>query len=180
LVELLVALGVAAMILIIVAPNLTYQRVKYRTMGAVTELQHLHERARFEALHRHRQTWLVIDEDGRSATLWGDSTASPSGALELGADEILARFRVPDWLEFRRGGSGRAVDYFGPNYDTIEYRPDGSLVAGGTTTAPALYFSDRKGNELRLRVNIVTGSPRVERPIDGEWTGRKESWIWAF
>jgi hypothetical protein len=168
------------MILVVVIPDLTYQRVKYRTMGAICDLQQIHARARFEALHRHRQTWLVVDEDASTATLWGDSTVSPNGVLETGVDEILDRRRIPDWLGFSRTGRGRSVDYFGPNNDTIEYRPDGSFVAGGTNMVPALYLTDRKGNELRLRVNTVTGSTRVEMPVDNGWTGRVEKWIWEF
>ncbi len=180
LVEIITAVAMAAMVLVVVIPNLTYQRAKYRTIEAISELQQIHTRARFEALHRHRQTWLVIEEDSVTATLWGDSTAFPNGVLEVGVDEILDRYRVPDWLEFRRTGRGKAVDYFGPDYDTIEYRPDGSIVAGGATTVPALYFADRNGNALRLRINTVTGSSSVEMPIDGGWTGQTERWTWEF
>jgi Tfp pilus assembly protein FimT len=179
-VELLIAIAVAGMLLGVVASNMSYQRVKYRTLGGISRLQHIHSQARFEALHRHRQTWVVIDEDALTATLWGDSTTSPNGVLEVGVDEILDSYRVPNWFEFRKAGNGRAVDYFGSNHDTIEFRPDGSFVAAGTSSVPALYFADRKGNAFRLLVNAVSGSTKIQMPIEGGWTGRKERWTWTF
>ena len=178
--EILVIVALAGIMLAILIPNLTYQRVKYRTLGAMIKLQQIHTQARFEALRRHRQTWLEVNEAEMTVTLWGDSTVSPNGTLETGIDEMVSRHRFAGWLEFSRGGGGNAVDYFGAGYNTIEYRTDGSIVTPGTTSAPALYFTDLVGNATRLRVNAVTGSPHIEMLGAEGWTDHAERWTWKY
>jgi len=179
-VEIVIVLALGGLILVISIPNLRYQRVKYRTLGAMFDLQQIHNQARFEALRRHRQTWLEVNEAGMTVTLWGDSTASPNGSLETGADELVSRHRFDGWLTFSRAGGGNAVDYFGAGYNTIGYRTDGSIVTPGTTSEPALYFTDVVGNAVRLRVNSVTGTPHIEMQDAGRWTDHAERWIWKY
>lgn len=177
--EILVVLALVGIILVISIPNLHSQRVKYRTQSALLELQQIHTEARFEALRRHRQTWLVVDDDAMTLTLWGDSTAAPNGVLETATDEVVTRHRISDWLELSRSGGGNAVDYSGSGSgDTLGYRTDGSVITSGVGVAPALYFVDFVGNALRLRVNAVTGAPRVEMFVGGIWTDRTERWTW--
>ena len=182
LIEILVVLALAGIILVISIPNLQAQRVKYRTQSAMLEVQQIHTEARFEALRRHRQTWLVVDEDAKLITLWGDSQAAPNGALETATDEVVSRQRISDWLELVRSGGGAAVDYAGSGGggDTLGYRPDGSVITGGAGTVPALYLTDFVGNEMRLRVNSVTGAPRVEMRVGSVWTDRTQRWTWKY
>lgn len=160
-------------------PNLQRQRVRYSTVSSAREILELTMSARFEALRRHRPTGLEFDVANRVVVAFVDSNTN--SVFDQGSDLELRRRRIPDWLTPARPDSGAAVDLPGGGGDSIVYRTDGGVQGAAPTQLPAVYFTDPKGNFVRVRINAVTGGPRVEKLLPGgTWSPRTEDWTWEY
>ena len=177
--ELVVVLAILGVAFVLSIPNLHRQRVRYATISSAREVLELALSARFEAVRRHRSTGLRVDAANRLVVAFVDSNGNAT--FDAGTDLELRRHAIPAWLTIRRPDSGSAVDLPGGSGDSIVYRTDGGVAGTDPSLRPAVYFEDPKGNFVRVRINAVTGGPRVEKRLPGgTWSPRIEDWTWEY
>lgn len=177
--ELVVVLAILGFAFAVSIPNLQRQRVRYGTISSAREILELTLSTRYEALRRHRPAGLQFDVTNRVVVAFVDANANST--FDQGTDLELRRKRIPEWLTPARPGGGATVDLPGGAGESIVYRTDGGVQDGTPTQQPAVYFTDPKGNFVRVRINAVTGGPRVEKLLaGGTWSPRTQDWTWEY
>jgi prepilin-type N-terminal cleavage/methylation domain-containing protein len=186
LIEAILVVVILTMALLISLPNLHRTRVMAQANQETRSLMGLLELARFEALNRHSPVAVSVSSVGECLVFedWndGDPTASTNddGSYDGPGEELIRRAWVRQKLQLVHPTGASAVQTGAVS--SLVYRSDGSLKqVGGLPANPAVYLGDEFGNFFRVRVNRLTGSPRVEKHLGGSvWSPRDERWTWEY
>ncbi len=176
-------IGIAAAIAI---PNLQRVRIKTETQAAVYKIAGHVDLARSEAIKRHvpvgviygndnffriYQDWAPIAEDWTPAEA---PLATDGNSINDYDEEEFRKELLSSNLRLLTTPPAGDLDPKTPLLlvgGGIYYNSDGSLKSN----AGAAYFTDTVGNVFRLRINAVTGAPRIEKYLSNNlWSPKKE------
>lgn len=186
LIEAVLVVFILAMVLLISLPNLHRSRVISQANMETRALVGLLELARLEALNRHSPVGVAISSVGECVVFedWNDATPTAStnddGVYAGAGEELIRRVWVTQNLELEHPSGASPIQT--GSVSALIYRSDGSLKqVSGLPANPGVYFGDEFGNFFRVRVNRLTGSPRVEKHMGGSaWNPRDEQWSWEY
>ena len=179
----LLVIGIAAAFAI---PNLQRVKIKTETQEGVYRVAGYIDVARSEALKRHTSVGVVYSGDKffRVFEDWDpdDAVVTTNGDGQLnGAESVIIRKALLSskirLLSAPPSGDLDPLDVLFQSGAGTSYKSDGSLSSGDG----AVYFADKVGNVFRLRINPVTGSPRIEKWLPNKkWSPKKEDWEWQY
>ena len=142
LIEILVVLGIIAIVFTISVPFFSRFASGARLKGGAREISSVLQAARSYATTRHRAYYVNFDlEKGEFWISYNDPKAG---------ERIVEKiFSLP-----------QAVDITQTDFtdDRVEFKPTGGAVEGGS-----IWVADKRGNIRRIVVSKVTGSVRIEK-----------------
>ena len=196
LVEGLVVILIIGLAATVAIPNLQRVKIKTETQQAVYQVAGYVDLARSEALRRHSPIGIIwgssVDTDDQWFRIFEDwDPAPPDAAVPKlatdgdsvlnGNEEVIKKdllsLKITMMVAPPTGDLDPKTALFVSGGDGIFYKSDGSLDSGDG----AAYFTDSFGNLFRLRINAVTGSPRIEKMLPTRyWSPKKEDWEWYY
>lgn len=132
LLELLIAIGVASLLVAVAVPSASkmYQSMAYR--GAVKETRHMLEAARYRAMSTGKSSDVVIDIEAKTITLPGSKTISVPEDVKMGM------VGAAELQEERRKGAIR-------------------FYADGSSTGGSIALTRKSGSGTELQVGWLLG-----------------------
>lgn len=142
LIEILVVLGIIAIVFTISVPFFSRFTSGQRLKVATREISSVLQAARSYATTRHRAYYVNFDRE--KGEFW-ISYVDP----KLGETTVEKIFNLPQAIDITQ------TDF---TNDRVEFKPTGGAVEGGS-----IWIADKRGNIRRIVVSKVTGSVKIEK-----------------